>query len=96
MNTPNPKEEGINERMKRLTDRPFCPQCYLFLEEHDDNACDLRWFEDEQEEQEKLEQRMCMACTEVGAAAVAALVGWRLWWHHIKSALEALWKISLT
>lgn len=43
MKSPNPKEEGINERMKRLLAKPFCYQCYLFLEEHDDNTCDTRW-----------------------------------------------------
>ena len=41
--TPNPKEEGVNERMKRLVARPFCPKCCLFLEEHDDKACDMRY-----------------------------------------------------
>jgi hypothetical protein len=46
MTTPNPHEEGINERMKRLIARPFCPKCYLFLEEHDNEACDMRWEED--------------------------------------------------
>jgi hypothetical protein len=41
--TPNPTEEGINERMKRLLAKPFCPKCHLFSQEHDDNACDMRY-----------------------------------------------------
>jgi hypothetical protein len=45
--TPNPHEEGINIRMGRLLARPFCPKCYLFIEEHDDNACNMRYEEDE-------------------------------------------------
>lgn len=78
---------GINAGMKRLTERPFCPQCYLFLDEHDDNACNLRWIEEEQEEQEKLEQRMCMECVEAGAAAVTILASWRLWLHRVLAFL---------
>jgi hypothetical protein len=39
----NPQEKGINFRMERLLARPFCPSCYLFLEEHDNKACDMRW-----------------------------------------------------
>lgn len=42
----NPKEEWVNERMKRLTARPFCPKCFLFLEEHNNSACDMRYEED--------------------------------------------------
>jgi hypothetical protein len=41
------RDDWTNERMKKLTARPFCPKCYLFLEDHDDEACDMRWVEDE-------------------------------------------------
>lgn len=44
--TINPVEEGINERMRRLLERHFCPKCYVFAEEHDDNTCDMRYTED--------------------------------------------------
>jgi hypothetical protein len=45
--TPNPHEQGINERMKRLVARPFCPQCHLFLEDHNNTTCEMRYEEDE-------------------------------------------------
>ena len=41
--------DGAYARMKRLLARPFCPSCYLFLEEHDNNACDMRWEPDKEE-----------------------------------------------
>jgi hypothetical protein len=40
------RKEWTNIRMQRVLSRPFCPKCYLFLEEHDDEACDMRWEED--------------------------------------------------
>lgn len=40
---PNPYEEGINERMKRLLAMPHCPQCALLPRDHDDDHCDMRY-----------------------------------------------------
>jgi hypothetical protein len=34
--------------MRKLTARPFCPKCHLFIEEHDDNACDMRYTEEDE------------------------------------------------
>jgi glutamate mutase epsilon subunit len=45
--TPNPREEGINERMKRLLAMPHCPQCGLLPREHDNYTCDMRYEENE-------------------------------------------------
>ena len=47
MSTPNPREEAINFRMKRLYAMGHCPQCGLLPREHDDNTCDLHYEEDE-------------------------------------------------
>ena len=45
--TPNPREEGINERMKLLLAMKHCPQCGLLPRDHDDQSCDMRYEEDE-------------------------------------------------
>jgi hypothetical protein len=90
------RDDWINERMKKLTAQPFCPQCYLFLEEHDDSSCDLRWVEEEQEEINKLEQRMCMECAEAGIAAVTILASWRLWLHRIVGVTLNFLSLSLS
>jgi hypothetical protein len=42
------RDNWTNERMKKLVRRPFCPKCCLFLEEHNDNACDMRYEEDKE------------------------------------------------
>jgi hypothetical protein len=41
-------KDGMYERLKRLMARPFCPTCHLFLEEHNDDACDMRWEPEEE------------------------------------------------
>jgi len=35
-------------RMRKLTERPFCPQCHLFIEEHNNKTCDMRYTEEEE------------------------------------------------
>jgi hypothetical protein len=35
--------DGIHARMKLLYARDFCPACALLPEEHDDEACDMRY-----------------------------------------------------
>lgn len=42
------RDDWINERMKKVLARPFCPKCYLFLEQHDDSVCNMRYEEDEE------------------------------------------------
>lgn len=37
------RDEWINIRMERIFAHPFCPKCHVFLEEHDDKACDMRY-----------------------------------------------------
>ena len=41
------EDEWIIVRMRRLQDKPFCPECHLFLGEHDDRTCSMRYEEDE-------------------------------------------------
>ena len=41
----NPNE--VLGRMKQLLLRPFCPKCYLFLEEHNDKDCNMRYIREE-------------------------------------------------
>ncbi len=40
------EDEWIITRMRRLQARPFCPECHLFLGEHDDRTCHMRYEED--------------------------------------------------
>lgn len=42
------REQWTIERMRTLINRPFCPKCHLFIEEHDDNECDMRYTEEEE------------------------------------------------
>lgn len=37
------REEWVNVRMQKIVARPFCPNCHLFLEEHDDEVCNMRY-----------------------------------------------------
>ena len=41
------RNEWTNVRMARELARPFCPKCYLFLDEHKDKLCDKRYTEEE-------------------------------------------------
>lgn len=43
------RDDWINERMKKVLKNPFCPKCYLFLDQHDDNVCDMRYEEEPEE-----------------------------------------------
>lgn len=44
------REEWVNVRMQKIVARPFCPNCHLFLEEHDGVQCDYRYTTEPDEE----------------------------------------------
>ncbi len=44
------EDEWTIVRMRRLQAKPFCPECHLFLGEHDDLTCSMRWVPDEPEQ----------------------------------------------
>ena len=44
------REDWINVRMAKVVARPFCPKCHLFLDEHNNKVCDMRYVPDPEEE----------------------------------------------
>ena len=39
--------DGVRSRMKLLYAKDFCPVCALLPVEHDDERCDMRYYEEE-------------------------------------------------